>query len=216
MQERAGQRRSEAVAIVDTTTMPWEPTAASRHLDESARAGRRSEEGPRDGAGASSSPARRMPTETLDRADGDLRRRGQPTATSTANTARTPSSATSRARATRRLKRRLRALREMAGADLSPHEKASASSSTRTPPVLEFPHRGADVLHLYRDTHGMETARIGNVHPNGASRRTTMRWARKRWFQGVPQGRETPTGPGSGSACRSACRTRRTPRATGA
>jgi len=29
-----------------------------------------------------------------------------------------------------------------------------------------FPHRGADVLHLYRDVHGIETSRFGNVHPN--------------------------------------------------
>jgi len=29
---------------------------------------------------------------------------------------------------------------------------------------LEFPHRGADVLHLYRDPNGLETARIGHVH----------------------------------------------------
>jgi anti-sigma factor ChrR (cupin superfamily) len=28
-----------------------------------------------------------------------------------------------------------------------------------------FPHRGADVLHLYRDLHGIETSRFGNVHP---------------------------------------------------
>ena len=28
-----------------------------------------------------------------------------------------------------------------------------------------FPHRGADVLHLYRDMHGIETSRFGNVHP---------------------------------------------------
>jgi anti-sigma factor ChrR (cupin superfamily) len=29
---------------------------------------------------------------------------------------------------------------------------------------LEFPHRGADVLHLYKDPNGLETGRIGNVH----------------------------------------------------
>lgn len=28
-----------------------------------------------------------------------------------------------------------------------------------------FPHRGATVLHLYRDRHGIETSRIGRVHP---------------------------------------------------
>jgi anti-sigma factor ChrR (cupin superfamily) len=31
---------------------------------------------------------------------------------------------------------------------------------------LEFPHRGADVLHLYKDPNGLETGRIGNVHTN--------------------------------------------------
>ncbi|MGE0798681.1 MAG: cupin domain-containing protein [Lautropia sp.] len=34
----------------------------------------------------------------------------------------------------------------------------------RTAQWLEFPHRGADVLHLYRDLNGLETARIGHVH----------------------------------------------------
>ncbi|HEX2545980.1 MAG TPA: cupin domain-containing protein [Ramlibacter sp.] len=29
-----------------------------------------------------------------------------------------------------------------------------------------FPHRGATVLHLYRDQHGIETARLGQVHPD--------------------------------------------------
>ena len=28
-----------------------------------------------------------------------------------------------------------------------------------------FPERGARVLHLYRDVHGVETARIGDVYP---------------------------------------------------
>jgi anti-sigma factor ChrR (cupin superfamily) len=31
---------------------------------------------------------------------------------------------------------------------------------------LEFPHRGADVLHLYKDPNGLETGRIGHVHTN--------------------------------------------------
>jgi anti-sigma factor ChrR (cupin superfamily) len=31
---------------------------------------------------------------------------------------------------------------------------------------LEFPHRGADVLHLYPNRDGIETSRIGDVHPN--------------------------------------------------
>jgi hypothetical protein len=31
---------------------------------------------------------------------------------------------------------------------------------------LDFPHRGATVLHLYRDVHGIETARFGRVHPD--------------------------------------------------
>lgn len=31
---------------------------------------------------------------------------------------------------------------------------------------LDFPHRGARVLHLYPNADGIETGRIGNVHPN--------------------------------------------------
>jgi anti-sigma factor ChrR (cupin superfamily) len=31
---------------------------------------------------------------------------------------------------------------------------------------MAFPHRGADVLHLYPNKDGIETSRIGNVHPN--------------------------------------------------
>ena len=31
---------------------------------------------------------------------------------------------------------------------------------------LEFPHRGADVLHLYPNRDGIETGRIGHVHTN--------------------------------------------------
>jgi anti-sigma factor ChrR (cupin superfamily) len=34
----------------------------------------------------------------------------------------------------------------------------------KTAKWLEFPHRGADVLHLYKDPNGLETGRIGNVH----------------------------------------------------
>ena len=34
----------------------------------------------------------------------------------------------------------------------------------RTAKWLEFPHRGADVLHLYKDPNGLETGRIGHVH----------------------------------------------------
>lgn len=30
----------------------------------------------------------------------------------------------------------------------------------------DFPHRGATVLHLYRDRHGVETSRFGRVHPD--------------------------------------------------
>jgi anti-sigma factor ChrR (cupin superfamily) len=37
-----------------------------------------------------------------------------------------------------------------------------SQTATWTP----FPHRGATVLHLYRDKHGIETARIGQVHPD--------------------------------------------------
>lgn len=36
---------------------------------------------------------------------------------------------------------------------------------SKTTPWTPFPHRGADVLHLYRDQHGIETARVGFVHP---------------------------------------------------
>jgi anti-sigma factor ChrR (cupin superfamily) len=36
---------------------------------------------------------------------------------------------------------------------------------TRTADWLDFPHRGAKVLHLYRNTDGIETGRIGNVYP---------------------------------------------------
>jgi anti-sigma factor ChrR (cupin superfamily) len=35
----------------------------------------------------------------------------------------------------------------------------------KTTPWTPFPHRGADVLHLYRDMHGIETSRFGFVHP---------------------------------------------------
>lgn len=36
----------------------------------------------------------------------------------------------------------------------------------KTAQWLDFPHRGAKVLHLYPNTDGIETGRIGNVHPN--------------------------------------------------
>ena len=36
----------------------------------------------------------------------------------------------------------------------------------KTTPWTPFPHRGADVLHLYRDMHGIETSRFGFVHPD--------------------------------------------------
>jgi anti-sigma factor ChrR (cupin superfamily) len=36
----------------------------------------------------------------------------------------------------------------------------------KTTPWTPFPHRGADVLHLYRDMHGIETSRFGFVHPH--------------------------------------------------
>jgi len=29
-----------------------------------------------------------------------------------------------------------------------------------------FPHRGADVVHFYRDRHGIETSRYGRVYPD--------------------------------------------------
>lgn len=36
---------------------------------------------------------------------------------------------------------------------------------TKTAQWLDFPHRGAKVLHLYRNVDGIETGRIGNVYP---------------------------------------------------
>jgi len=36
----------------------------------------------------------------------------------------------------------------------------------RTAQWMEFPHRGADVLHLYPNRDGIETGRIGHVHTN--------------------------------------------------
>lgn len=36
----------------------------------------------------------------------------------------------------------------------------------KTAQWLAFPHRGADVLHLYPNRDGIETSRIGDVHPN--------------------------------------------------
>jgi anti-sigma factor ChrR (cupin superfamily) len=36
---------------------------------------------------------------------------------------------------------------------------------TRTAEWLDFPHRGAKVLHLFRNVDGIETSRIGNVYP---------------------------------------------------
>jgi anti-sigma factor ChrR (cupin superfamily) len=36
----------------------------------------------------------------------------------------------------------------------------------RTAQWLDFPHRGARVLHLYPNADGIETGRIGNVYPN--------------------------------------------------
>lgn len=36
----------------------------------------------------------------------------------------------------------------------------------KTAQWLDFPHRGAKVLHLYPNQDGIETGRIGNVHPN--------------------------------------------------
>ena len=37
---------------------------------------------------------------------------------------------------------------------------------TKTADWLDFPQRGAKVLHLYRNVDGIETSRIGNVYPN--------------------------------------------------
>lgn len=37
---------------------------------------------------------------------------------------------------------------------------------SKTAQWTPFPHRGANVLHLYRDVHGLETARFGQVLPD--------------------------------------------------
>ncbi len=37
---------------------------------------------------------------------------------------------------------------------------------TETVEWTAFPHRGADVVHFYRDPHGIETARYGKVYPD--------------------------------------------------
>ena len=44
-----------------------------------------------------------------------------------------------------------------------PVERMVIDSKTAT--WLDFPHRGANVLHLYPNKDGIETGRIGNVHP---------------------------------------------------
>lgn len=36
---------------------------------------------------------------------------------------------------------------------------------TETVEWMSFPHRGADVVHFYRDGHGIDTSRFGNVYP---------------------------------------------------
>ena len=36
---------------------------------------------------------------------------------------------------------------------------------TETVEWTAFPHRGADVVHFYRDQHGIDTSRFGDVHP---------------------------------------------------
>lgn len=37
---------------------------------------------------------------------------------------------------------------------------------TETVEWTAFPHRGADVVHFYRDRHGIDTSRFGSVHTN--------------------------------------------------
>ena len=44
-------------------------------------------------------------------------------------------------------------------------EKERMVIDAKTAKWTPFPHRGADVLHLYRDVHGIETSRFGEVHP---------------------------------------------------
>lgn len=43
-------------------------------------------------------------------------------------------------------------------------KRARQVLDAKTTKWLEFPHRGADVLHLYKDPNGLETGRIGHVH----------------------------------------------------
>jgi len=38
---------------------------------------------------------------------------------------------------------------------------------TKTVEWTAFPHRGDDVVHFYRDHHGIDTSRFGDVHPKG-------------------------------------------------
>ncbi len=49
---------------------------------------------------------------------------------------------------------------------IRPTDSDRLEIDAKTAPWTPFPHRGADVLHLYRDAHGIETSRFGQVHPN--------------------------------------------------
>ena len=51
-------------------------------------------------------------------------------------------------------------------APIRPTDADRLEIDAKTVPWTPFPHRGADVLHLYRDAHGIETSRFGQVHPN--------------------------------------------------
>lgn len=49
---------------------------------------------------------------------------------------------------------------------IRPTDKERSVVDTATAEWVDFPHRGATVLHLYRDMHGIETSRFGRVHPD--------------------------------------------------
>ncbi len=49
---------------------------------------------------------------------------------------------------------------------IRPTDNDRLEIDAKSVPWTPFPHRGADVLHLYRDVHGIETSRFGQVHSN--------------------------------------------------
>ena len=49
---------------------------------------------------------------------------------------------------------------------IRPTDSDRLEIDAKSTPWTPFPHRGADVLHLYRDAHGIETSRFGQIHPH--------------------------------------------------